>query len=368
MSKKDSANTNKADTWAGVIALFIICAVFAALIFVAVARNKGEISYQNATTRRATEQTLIYKNEKLKDGEKVRWYVDGEKIATSTMQKGKTTATFVPQTEGEHVVKAYGGKYNASKSLQVLKPLLKICAQDTTITYGDEVPDLQFTCQGLVGDDTLQSLGLNVACNAEAQGCGVFSAVVSCNKCETYDVELCDGTLTVLPKQLKIASNVVKTYDGKNDVDCSDLQLEGILDGDEVAAMCDKLYFQNKNAGNNKIVTANVQLVGKDSANYVLPSSFEGVVLPKQLYLQGTKVANKTYDGTTKAQLQTLGNLLGVVDGDNVALGNLDVSFENAQVGTQKVKTNNATLVGLDKDNYVLQNPQDLSAEIIWPR
>lgn len=367
MSKKNLANTNKADTWAGVIALIVICAVFAALILAAVARNKGEISYETPTTRRATEQTLVYKNDKLKDGEEVRWFVDGEKIATSAMRKGRATATFVPQTEGEHVVKAYAGKYNASKSLQVLRPLLKICAQDVTITYG-ETPNLQFTCQGLVDGDTLQSLGLDVTCNAQAQGCGVFPAVVSCNKCETYDVELCDGTLTVLPKQLKIATSVVKTYDGKKDADCSSLQLEGVLDGEEVSAVCDKLYFQSKNAGKNQIVTANVQLVGKDSANYVLPSTFEGTILPKQLHLQGTRVANKAYDGTTKAQLQTLGQLLGVVDGDNVALGNLEVSFEHAQVGTQKVNTGNATLVGLDKDNYVLQDPQDLSAEIIWPR
>ncbi len=88
-------------------------------------------------------------------------------------------------------------------------------------------------------------------------------------------------------------------------------------------------------------------------------------VLPKGMTLQGITVQNKTYDGTTKADIAKLGKLQGVVEGDSVAIGNLEVKFDAADVGTHAVKVKNIVLVGMDKHNYFVQNVVVNNGEIL---
>lgn len=358
MSEKQK-NENRTDALAGVIAVLLIVATFVALIFVASERNVGTISV-DGDVRRGTQQTFVYRNAKVKDGQYVQWYVNNEKVATNCYRDG-AELEFLPTTEGRTVIRAVAGKYNKSLTVNVMKPLVTISAKDATITYG-ETPHFDYKIAGVPESDDTAKLNCHVSC--DVNGCGIFEVVASCDECSEYDVECNNATLTVLPKELHLVTQILKTYDGKTETECPELQAEGVLEGDDVIVTADKLYFESKNAGTQKLVTANLSLCGNDCANYVLSDDWEGVILPKTLELEGLKICDKPYDGTTKAQIEKLGKLQGIVDGDSVAIGELEVNFDSAEAGKQKVSVKKISLVGVDKDNYVVNGVQDSEAEI----
>ena len=53
------------------------------------------------------------------------------------------------------------------------------------------------------------------------------------------------------------------------------------------------------------------------------------------------------------------------MEGDSVAIGNLEVKFDAADVGTHVVKVKNIVLVGMDKHNYFVQNVVVNNGEIL---
>lgn len=230
----------KTDVIAALVAVLLIVATFAALVLVANSHNAGAISVEG-DVRRGSEQTFTYQNDKLKQGQEVLWFVNNEKVATCTYDNG-AQLKFVPQQTGNTEVRAVAGKFNKTLTVNVMKPLLTISARDLTVTYGEE-PHFCYDCDGLLNGDTLESLNCNIVCGSEHCGCGMFEVVAECDGCENYDVVCSNGTLTVLPKELKISTKIVKTYDGKTETECPDLQLEGVADGDEVFVNGDKLYF-----------------------------------------------------------------------------------------------------------------------------
>lgn len=365
MSKKKTTTTNtedRMDTIVGIVTVLIIFAVFAALILVASARNTGKIEAQG-DVRRGSEQIFTYDAEKVKKGDVVNWYVDNVRVATYRYD-GEATLAYTPQKEGNLVVKVVAGKYNQSTVVEVKKPLLTISAKDVTMTYGDKMPCLEYECSGFLQGDSLESLNCKVQCITNCSGCGVYKITLDCDECEGYEVQCNDAVLTVLPKEIHVANNLLKIYDQTNVLSCPQIELEGVLEGDDVSAQADELYFENKNVGEQKVVTANIRLEGKDSANYVLCNELTGTILPKTLELEGLKIADKTYDGTTKAKIEKPGKLKGVIEGDSVAIGRLEVSFSNATVGEQSVLINELSLVGLDKDNYTVKNVNVKNARI----
>ena len=84
----------------------------------------------------------------------------------------------------------------------------------------------------------------------------------------------------------------------------------------------------------------------------MLEGTAYGNILPKEIQIDGLTIRDKQYDGTTRAQIERMGTLNGIIDGDSVAIGNLQLSFEQADVGTQQIKLDSISLIGADKDNY----------------
>ncbi len=356
---KDKSKTvsfeDRMDTIIGIVTVLIIFAIFGVLMWVASSRNVGEIVYASEV-RRGNEQVFSYENDMVKKGDIVNWYVNNTRIKTYTYDGNDIDFVYTPQQEGDITIKVVAGKYNQSRTLQVKKPLLTITAQDITVTYGEEIPPLQYQYDGLLEDDTLESLNCNINCTTQCEGCGVYTIDVECSECDGYEICCNNALLTVLPKELHITNDIVKVYDQTNVLENAQLQLEGILDGDDVTASADKLYFESKNVGVQNIVTANILLSGADCGNYVLCNDLVGEILPKSITLDGLKISDKNFDGTTKAKIEKLGSLQGVMDGDSVAIGKLDVSFDKATTGEHEIIVNDVTLVGLDKDNYTLEN------------
>lgn len=373
MSNKTSKvvdSEKRTDTIVGIITVAVVMALVVWL-FVSMSIRGNALS--NLTyaeeVRRGSEQTFTasVNSPKIKDGANVKWYVNGEMVAENTYVKGEPlTLNYTPASGGPTQVTVRVGKYSQGAYLNVLPPKLTVSAPNITVTYGDKLPNFKYECCGFVDEDNQEMMEYDGMCylcdqtderlTADKLDVGVYKLNMEQNcSFKDYEVDYVGGTLTVLPKKLSAQGNFVKTYDQCNTINNPRITLVGVESGDKVTAKCDKLYFDNKNAGSNKqIMLANVELTGADSRNYVLEGKVTGAILPKQVVISGLTVRDKTYDGTTRAQIEQMGSLDGIIAGDSVAIGSIELSFAEAEAGEQQIVLDKVSLVGADKDNYVV--------------
>ena len=158
-----------------------------------------------------------------------------------------------------------------------------------------------------------------------------------------------------------------KTYDGNTNaaLDTSGAVLVGALAGDAVALDVSGASgtFDTKNVGAGKTVSVSgLTLTGADGANYVVTQSTATAnITAATLEVTGITAANKGYDGTTNATLDTSSaTLVGVVNGDAVTLDTSGAigTFDSPDIGTGKTVTiAGLVLSGADAPNYVLTQP-----------
>lgn len=349
----------------GVVTLLAVIALFA-LLLAGIRRSGKTLSYTGeistlGETRRGSEQIFTYNldDQDIADGEKVIWTVNGVVVLEDTYTKGEPiTLTYNPYCTGDMDVTARVGHYRQNYTVNVLPPRLTLKAPNVTITYGDDLPEMRCEASGFVETDDVGDFCYDGCCIAEADKLNVGVYQVKFDKeCSysDYEMDYVYGTLAVLPRRLEIGDKFTKVYDGYNTIDHPTITLDGVIEGDEVQVKCDTLYFDNKNVGNDKtVILANVELVGDDACNYTLPDFACGQIAPKSVTIDGLTVKNKLYDGTTKATIDTMGTINGVCEGDSVAIGGIDVSFEQADVGEQNIVAKQITLIGADKDNYTV--------------
>ena len=360
--EKRQYNEERADLIVGIITIAIFLSLFLWML-ISIGNNARNVAGSIASEqdlRRGREQTLSYTIDKndVKDGETVEWSINGRKIGESTYTKGEpVTFNYTPQESGTIAVKARVGKYSKMQMLEVLPPRLTVTAPSLTMTYGEEMPEMHCVVEGFVAGEESE-IDCTDMCKVDVENLNVGVYTVEfCKECSylDYETEYVTGTLTVLPATLNVANRIVKSYDGTNTVCNPELTLVGVHEGDDVCAQCDTLYFDSKNVGERQIMLGNVQLVGEDAGNYVLYSYAEGYITPKCIDIVGLSVKDKLYDGTTKATIDTMGSIHGVCEGDSVAIGNINVNFDDAGVGEHNFVVNGVTLVGADKDNYLIR-------------
>ena len=170
--------------------------------------------------------------------------------------------------------------------------------------------------------------------------------------------------LTVNPKTLTIADAAViaKVYDG-TDVANVTATLNGIVGTDDVAYTYEAI-FEDKNAGVNKDAVAEFNLTGTSAYNYTLPAdliSLTGTITPKSITVSDAAAQSREYDGTNAATVT--GTLAGVISGDVVTLVGTG-TFTDVNTGTGIAVTATATLGGADAANYMLTQPEGLTADI----
>ena len=182
----------------------------------------------------------------------------------------------------------------------------------------------------------------------------------------------------ISPKALiaAIIGNPTKTYDTTTTatLTSANYSLTGFVSGEGATVTETVGAYDSKNAG-ARTVTAS--LGGGDFTadggtlltNYVLPASASGAGQISQalLTVAGAVADNKVYDGTTNATITNTGtSLVGVLGSDAVTLTNATTGqFADANVGTAKsVTTNGYSISGTDAPNYILQQPNYLTADI----
>lgn len=182
---------------------------------------------------------------------------------------------------------------------------------------------------------------------------------------------------TITPKPITVSGIVIedKIYDNNTSAtgNYENTSFQGIIDGDDIALNYNGIIldFDNKNAGNNKSVTANKEysISGKDASNYTLsqPEDLTGNILKKDLLISGVKADNKVYDGTTAATLNTENIVIETWSADEIILNTTDayINFDNKNVGNNiSITAKGLSLDGKGKDNYNLLPLESLSANI----
>lgn len=387
----------------GILSILIVVGIFFAILTTAYqsGRTGGQITADVETLRRGTETEFCFTpTDKFADGTRVKWYADGQQIAENTMSQNTAKLRYTPQKTGKIVLQVQtADKFSDNVVFEVQRPELTLTAPNITVTYGEKLPDVIADCSGFAAGECPDCVAEHAdGCddctdksNADCENCrlnlscrltdsddkdidvksgrlpvGQYLLRADCNQTYLdYDTKTVDGTLQVLPRRVCFA-DITKVYDGTNKIDPAAVKLSGVLPDDEVNFSFLSATTVDKNVGTNKQTTLDgLSFSGADAGNYTFCKTPSVTIVPCKLTLLGTVVADKIYDGTTKAKIKTLGKLSGVKDGDSVAIGSVSANFAQADVGNNiSVRLNGVTLVGIGKENYEFVCPADLKADI----
>jgi hypothetical protein len=203
----------------------------------------------------------------------------------------------------------------------------------------------------------------------------ISGAVVLNDTAIANNYEIADGAfdnvaVSISRKQVTIEGTITaqnKDYDQTGNVVLSGGELSWKYANDNVTIAYDGMT--DANAGVDKAVTPNASLTGDDAANYELTEQPTGItveIFKLKVTIDGQPTANnRSYNGKTAVEV-TGGSLVGVLAGDVVTIKYAGVITDgNANVGTGKAVTPNATLDGAQAGNYELTTqPTGITVDI----
>ena len=246
-------------------------------------------------------------------------------------------------TEGNIVTGNYEIEYVLG-DLTVNKRNITVTAQEQSMTYGDDMPDLngQYTFdtneEYKIDDSDLSSSG-NVT--ASLHPGMVVEKSHNLSNADNYNYNFNGASLNVTPKDITISFNAEdKQYDGTADAKrVGDFIIDGVIDGDDVRAFDTELTFAfdapnvlRDEDGNvlDRTVTATGDLVtiGKDVNNY-----------------------NITFDDTAEAKITPIALTVTAID-QSMTYGdeNPDLTDQYTVDGLLEIDTLDVTLA-YDSDN-----------------
>ena len=164
----------------------------------------------------------------------------------------------------------------ADATAAITKQLLTVTGPSpAAIVYGDALPELEPGYEGFVAGEAAGALAQAPACDLDPGYHGAGSYAVRCSGGEdgNYAFAYTDGALTVATKALTGSFTAAdKEYDGTSAADAAPLPLAGLVGADAVVLQVSDAAFADKNAGPEKVVTADIALGGADAHNYHLTS------------------------------------------------------------------------------------------------
>lgn len=234
---------------------------------------------------------------------------------------------------------------------------------------------------GLVSGDTISHLTQSFA-SRNVQGANGSTLNVNNgfmiddgNGGNNYQVLTHTATGTITPLTITGAITAHnKTYDGTVDASIHTRILTGVLGTDNVSLVGGVASFDNRNAGENKLVTATgLGLYGTDAGNYLVnttATTTADIFRASISAVSGIIADNKIYDATTIASLNTAGaNFIGVIAGDSLGLATANGQFVDANVANAiTVNIIGISLTGADANNYQLLDTNAIAFADITPR
>jgi hypothetical protein len=177
-------------------------------------------------------------------------------------------------------------------------------------------------------------------------------------------------TASITAKPLTVSGITAsdKIYDGTTTatLNTSSAALVGVISGETITLVTTGATgtFSDKNVGTGKTVTVAAltltSTVGSTNYSLTQPTATASITA-KTVTVSAVTAANKTYDGTLSASLNTnSAALVGVISGDAVTLGTAGStgSFADKTVGVNKiVSVTGLSISGADSGNYSLTQP-----------
>lgn len=217
-------------------------------------------------------------------------------------------------------------------------------------------PDLVSLVNATSGTFASANVGSSITVISSMTLTGAASSNYTLNNQPTLAADITQKGLTVSGSS---AAN--KVYDGNASASISGGSLVGIVGTDNVTLTdATNGTFSSSNVGTGIDVTSVMKLTGTASGNYSISQpSLTANITPKTLTVSSA-TANKKYDGTTEAKINSA-VLNGVVGFDDVSLATFTGTFASADVGNDIDVTPNLTLTGLAAGNYLLSQPSILA-------
>lgn len=236
-------------------------------------------------------------------------------------------------------------------TFKIDKRIIEIKANSYTITYGQPIPQLEYTIVSgtILSQDTLNGSIYKVGGN----GAGRYDINSTLNLGRNYQIEFTKGFVTILPINIKVVSDGASKVYGQADPLIPYSIFEGNLLGDDV--LTGKVArVQGEDIGVYRLVS------GFTNPNYnvdVISGKFE--ILPKDVNLY-IIVEDKVFDDSNLATIKRIDSV-GIIDG-NVSLHynkNSSAKFQQKEVGNNiKIDFSNMFLIGEKSFNYNLQIPE----------
>lgn len=186
------------------------------------------------------------------------------------------------------------------------------------------------------------------------------------------------ASLTINPKPLTVTGLTAQTrvYNGTKDVTLIGGALDGVIDGDDVAAKMPKTgTYSSADAESGKAVTFNeITLTGNDTANYSLTQpNVTGEITRRPVEITIT-CTDKEYDGTTNAatasayEFEAEKDDRGIIEADKEKITVIvsSATFADKDAGKNKqVTIGTVTTSGDAAKNYTFTNNPTATANII---
>ncbi|MCP1645698.1 filamentous hemagglutinin family protein [Pseudomonas citronellolis] len=208
----------------------------------------------------------------------------------------------------------------------------------------------------------------NAGSDKSVSGSGIGLTGAEANN-YSFDTAAQVGTADITRKVLTATADVAdKVYDGSTDAQLSNVNLVGVIAGDEGEVVSTGVTgsFADKNAGADKSVTGSgIGLSGTEAGNYSFDTAAQiGTAdITRKMLTATANVADKVYDGNTDAQLSDIA-LVGVVAGDEGKVaGNGSGSFADRNAGNDKaVSGSGIALSGSEAGNYSFDTTAQIGA------
>lgn len=281
-----------------------------------------------------------------------------------------------------------GGAITSSVSgnrfVWIVQPAITVTAGSWARTYGDLNPANSVTISGIrPGDDTAlnavhgdgstlagETLSgtLSISAPAQYDDAGMYmltpSGFISAQR---YAINYAAGSGTVTQRMVDLTASGSRVYDGSTLFSTPTWSVAGLVNGDVVGASGSATFASEDVSGGPIAFSSfgSVSLSGAQAGNYTVSTmSGSGYITPKTLTVN-VDVADKIYDGTTTASLQSAPTLTGVVGADVVSFVPGTVAFLDKNVGANKtVDLTGGALSGMDSGNYAFLAPASTSASI----
>lgn len=223
--------------------------------------------------------------------------------------------------------------------------------------------------EGVVGDDSLivaSAAGTfadeNVGTGKEVRISGIRLGGAAAANYTVDPQSQSAAVASITPKDITVSGITARDreYNGSAAAELaySDVTFAGLVDGDTLTVASATGAFEDKNAGDDKLVSiSEIILGGEDADNYTVsqPADVTATISRAPVTITGVVVSDKTYDGSTAATVTNAGTVEGVVLGDIVTAQAGAAQFTSADAGENiTVVFSDFIITGEDAGNYIL--------------